>query len=562
MTMKNRIAALLMSLCMLLLPAASFAEEGFVSDFAAGELTSIALSDSYVGGEQINATAMLGLELDEAAADERLQALADLLFMTQVQMSFYDDFGTDRIHAVLEADGMDLLTVDALVFEDGSVQIMTNLTGKYVLTLPEGTFVDGQLVLPQRISLQDVDIESEEFDLLPAADRLRLSGTVVISDMINKLLGWVSGTQMDTGELYTFDDTYLEATESRDAVAQRMIGKIMPRDFMDFLWNLSAALRDDHGEFLQAAADVLAEAGVTRYQMRQLTDKLFPDIEIDPAVDWVQPSWNIKDDGSLCELEEMRYLMCKLEICVATLWWDATETPMSMVVSYDDYGGMVGFDATVPVFNTALPYEGDFTYSIRTDDDWQRLHTSHGELQVFEGNRIIGDLDIQFGEDVGGTNHSHFNGNIDIVNKEQNTGIGLDIASSADFTLGVTETGAETESFEASAVLSLRADGETMPALGAALSGMTTLDQGSYTINATGMAEAVGLGTFVANVVVENGEYEEIAFAGGQPIDLLNVTEAEIDTLKNEVVTQGTKLSLKMITHPSVMSNLMKLIGK
>ncbi|MBP3655646.1 MAG: hypothetical protein J6K32_03015 [Clostridia bacterium] len=558
MTMRNRIFALLLCLCMLTAPAASFAEE-YVSDYAAGELTAVTLSDSYVGGEQINVSAAFGLETQ--IEDERVAALASLLGKTQVNMSFYDDFGTDRFHAEFVTDGVSLLTLDALVFEDGSVQAMTNLTGKYVLTLPAGAFADGQLQSAERVTLQDVDIESEEFKTLPAQDRLRLSFTVLTSDLINKLLGWVSGVQVETGELYTFDDTYLEATETRDAVAQRMVGKIMPRDFMNFLWNISATLRDDHDEFQQALADVLAEAGVTRYQMRQIIDKLFTQEQVDPAEDFVQTSYSIKDDGALCQADDIRYLMCKLEICTATLWWDVTETPMSMIVSYDDYGGMVGFDATVPVFNTSLPYEGDFTYSIRTDDDWQRLHTSHGELQVFDGNRVVGDLDIQFGEDVGGVKASHFNGNLDVVNKEQNTSIGFGIESGLTYELGAAESG-ETEAFEGSVVLKLNENGEQAPAFGAAVSGMTTLDNGSYNIAATGMVEAVGLGTLVANVTAENVEYEEIVFAGGQPIDLTNLTEENIEAIKNEVVSQGTKLSLSLLTHPSVISDVMKIIGK
>ncbi|MBP3426917.1 MAG: hypothetical protein J6M47_01500 [Clostridia bacterium] len=559
MTIINRLSALLISLCMLIAPAA-LAEEAYVSDYAAGELTAITLEDAYVGGEQINLTATLGLEVQPELQSERVAALASLLGKTQIHMSFYDDFGTDRIHAELTADGVEVLTADALIFEDGSLQAMTSLTGKYVLTLPAGSIVDGRFTNPNQVTLQDVDIESEEFKTLPASDRLRLSTTVLTSDLINKLLGWVSGVQVDTGELYLFDETYIEPTETRDGVAQRMIGKIMPRDFMNFLWNISAVLRDDHGEFEQALADVLAEAGVTRYQMRQVIDALFTEEEIDPAVDWVQPSWNIKDDGSLCLIDDVRYLFRKLEICTATLWWDATETPMSMIVSYDDYGGMVGFDATVPVFNTSLPYEGDFTYSIRTDDDWQRLHTSHGELQVFDGNRIVGDLDIQFGEDVGGVNASHFKGSLDMVNKEAGTKIGFDVDSALNYQLGLAESG-ETETFEGSAVLSLNTGDSSAPVVGAAVSGMTTLSDGGFAIEATGMVEAPGMATLVANALVERVEYEEIPFAGGQPIDLLNITEADIEAVKETVIAEGAKLSVKFVLHPGVIADLMKVIG-
>lgn len=52
-----------------------------------------------------------------------------------------------------------------------------------------------------------------------------------------------------------------------------------------------------------------------------------------------------------------------------------------MIVSYDDYGSTVGFDAELPQFTEVLPYEGAFTYSIKHDENEQPTLTSHGELQ-------------------------------------------------------------------------------------------------------------------------------------------------------------------------------------
>ena len=77
-----------------------------------------------------------------------------------------------------------------------------------------------------------------------------------------------------------------------------------------------------------------------------------------------------------------------------------------MIVSYDDNGGTVGFDAVVPLITEGWPFEGDFTYSIKTDEHGQRLHTSHGELQVYDNNRVIGNLSMKFGQDVNGVKES------------------------------------------------------------------------------------------------------------------------------------------------------------
>lgn len=148
--MRKRIFSLLLSAAMLLAPAASFAE----SSYDAGTLSGTAISESYVAGNQINLDVVFGLDAQRTFAEKRLQAAANLLSKAQLHMSFYDDFGTARVHAALETDGVELLTADMLVYEDGAVQIMSNLTGKLVLALPAGSVVDGRLQLS---SLTDTD---------------------------------------------------------------------------------------------------------------------------------------------------------------------------------------------------------------------------------------------------------------------------------------------------------------------------------------------------------------------------------------------------------------------
>ena len=414
MKLKQRLIALLTGAALLLTPAAAFAE-GESYTVPSGEVTTTAVSDAYIGGEQINVTAAfeLGtlldgetlaalLDTDAATADEKLAALTRLIDKCTLELSFYDDFGTARVHGDLKLDGTSVLTATALIAEDGSAQIMTSLTGSLVLALPAGTFTSVSIDLMGLLYGDfggDTD-DSVPFTELPAKERLRITTTDTLVMVAQHLLGWVSGTQMETGELYTFDDTYIDATDTRDAVAQRMIGKISTYSFMRLLNNIATTLRDDQGLFQQAIADVLAENGVTRYQVRQVVDSLLVNEYIDPAEDWVQPSSAIADDGALCELDDIAYFFKKLHKSTTRMMVDHTDETMSMIVSYDDYGGMVGFDATVPKINAQWPFEGDFTYSIRTDDNWQRIHTSHGELQVYNNQRVVGDLSLQFGEDV------------------------------------------------------------------------------------------------------------------------------------------------------------------
>ena len=314
MKIKQRVMAWALSLVMLLAPAAAFAENWAVP---AGEVTLTAVTDDYIGGEQINLSAALSLstpltgediasmlDLEADKAQKKLDAVISLLSKCRVEMSFYDDFGTARIHGDLMLGNTSLFSGTAMLYEDGSAQLMTSLTGPMVLTVPAGTLSAGESIDIFSLMYGDYGSDEEEipFEEMSAFDRLKSTGSDLLVTVLSHLLGWVSGVQMETGELYTFDDTYLEPTDVRDGVAQRMIGKIYSGHFIGLFWQTIVTVRDECGPFQQALADYLAECGVTRYQVRQVIDGMFPDQVMDPAVDWVQPSGSIEDDGALCML--------------------------------------------------------------------------------------------------------------------------------------------------------------------------------------------------------------------------------------------------------------------
>ena len=287
MSLKNKAMALGLSAAMLLSPAASLAE----SNYAAGELTTTAISDSYAAGNQLNLSTDFSLELGDvlqnlgdAKLHKKVNAVVSLLDKTELNMSFYDDFGTARIHLSLDIDGVTLLSGDALVYADGSVQIMTNLTGKLVLALPQGALSASSVGVDSLLSgVAGKSVDDPDFADYPAMERLQITASDISVLVMSHLLGWVSATQMDTGELYVFDDTYLDETDTRDAVAQRMIGTIKADEFNTLFWNVFTTICDEQEEFQQALADVLAENGVTRYQMRQVIDSIFQDEQINPA---------------------------------------------------------------------------------------------------------------------------------------------------------------------------------------------------------------------------------------------------------------------------------------
>ena len=554
MSLKKRWTALVLSASMLVSPVASMAEG--VSGFSAGDLTPTAIRESYASGMQLNVSARLGMELEEGAlaGSTRAQALASLLNRSEIELSFYDDFGTARVRGALVTDGVTLCTGDALFFEDGSMQLMTSLTGKYVFTLPEGTLNGGVVSVLERVAASRGRDTS-------ALQRLKGMTNDLYMTLLNMLLGWVSGTQVDTEELYLFDYTPIEATDTRDEVALRMVGTINTCDFMAFLWNIVATLRDEQGEFLQAVADTLAEAGVTRYQARQVIDSLLTEETIDPATDFVQTSWAVGNDGSLCELGDVQYFMRKLEKSVDNLWELSTDNQMSMIVSYDDNGGTVGFDAVVPLITEGWPFEGDFTYSIKTDEHGQRLHTSHGELQVYDDNRVYGDLSIRFGQDVDGVKASSLSAAMDVKNSVSGAASGVDVSAGMTSTIGVGDAGEETEQFEGNALLKLRESGEETELLSASVSGLTALGADTLTLDATAAGTLAGLGTMVADVHMEQSEYEGEDFAGGLAVDLTSLDSEQIDAIKGEVVGKAAKLSVSLVFHPGVLSDLMTLVG-
>lgn len=563
MSLKNKVTAFGLSAAMLLSPAASLAE----SNYAAGELTTTAISDSYVAGNQLNLSAGFRLELGDVVKslsdkklEKKLDAVVSLMEATELHMSFYDDFGTARIHAEIETDGLTIFSADALAYANGSVQMMTNLTGKLVLALPEGALAsanfEGLLSGVPGKSADDPD-----FDDYPAMERLRITASDVGVLMLSHLLGWVSGTQMDTGELYVFDDTYLDATETRDAVAQRMVGTIDADKFNTLFWNISATICETQGKFQQALADVLAENGVTRYQARQVIDSIFKDEQIDPAVDYVQPSHAVADDGALCTYNDVSYFFKKLVKYTNNAWEYSTDNVLKMIVSYDDFGETVGFDAEMPQFTEVVPYEGAFTYSVKHDENEQPIVTSHGELQLLNDQRLVGDVKAKNGLDVNGVKDSSLNGYLDLKDTKADTAMGLGVNSVSHFVVEPDDDGADVEHFTGSVALSYRDNGEDEYSLIAAVEGNTKTDGDAFATLADVSLTLTDIFKLGANVTLEQADYEEIEFAGGQAIDMTQLTDAQLDQIQNEVTQQAAKLSASLVMHPGVLANLLALVG-
>ena len=489
----------------------------------AGEVTRYAISDAYGYGLQINATAGFSVAGD-GAGSAKIQLLESILSKTQIALSLYDDFGTARVRGNLMFDGASLFKLDAQIFGDGSVQCATSLTGDALLTFPAGT------VTPEGINFQKltgsdsyITVDSEAFKALHPFLRLIMAVQDLDAMIVTPLLGWISGVQRETGELYVTDYTFKEATDTRDAVSESMVVTVTGWDFCTLFMNIMRTVRDEKGPLQHALADSLARVGVTRYQVRQVVDRFLTE-EMDPAEDWVQPSASVPNDGSLCTFDDVAYAVKKLTKSVDRILGDSTLQKLTMVVSYDDYNDLCGVDADVPEFSDVVPYEGFFNYSVKTDEHEQRAHTAHGELQVLDGNRVSGDLTALHGQDVDGVNQSNLHAHAGVNNEEKGAVLGLDVDAGLTFR---TDGGNSAETFDASAVLKLSFR-DLEKQLFVNFSGGTAVEEDfGFTLAAQADASVPGLSSIAADIVVQTVQFDEEPVPAGVPVDMTDAAARE-----------------------------------
>lgn len=551
MAITRRILSLLLITALLAAPCGAFAQEYVIS---AGEVTTTAIKDAYVGGMQIDVSADFGGEV-AGEMSERAQAACSLLEKTHLALSFYDDFGTARVRGALTLDGITLFEADIQLAQDGSVQMVTNLTGSAVLTLPAGALAMGKLSAYADENVTTVRLDDPAFAELPAFDRLRIAWEDILLLVTDHLLGWVSYVQRDTdGKLYTFDYSPQEATSTRDAVAVRMIGTINSWDFCKLFYNILSTIRDQRPQFQQALADSLAEMGVTRYQVRRFIDGLLPTVVMDPAVEWVQPSATVYDDGALCTFGDVVYVVKKLYNRVDEILSGSGDDELKLVVSYDEGAKLVGFDADVPGISDVVPYAGSFTYSNRTDEDARRTQRAHGEMTLSEDLGLEGDLLAHRGVDVDGKKESDLTGYLDLRHADGST-VGLNVDMGRRFE---TDGGDEAEAFDGYLALALRESGEQTPMLRANVSGETAVDAQGFALEAMASAKADRY-TLTASIEASAREYDEEPFPDGETLDLTQENAKNI--VRMVVLTRMAGLTMQLSGNSALMQDIMTLLS-
>ena len=559
MSMKRRLTALTLAVLMLL-PALGLGE----GNYEAGAMLTTLFQDAYRYGNQIN----VHLTFDgEPAADtdsRRAAAACSVLNKCGVELSFYDDYGTGRICADVSLDGIDVFQATLLTLDDGSVQLTTNLTGNTVLALPAGTLGGRKFDLMDffygAMMRRRTDVKLSE---MSARERLQATASDELVLILDHLLGWVSYTQRERDdEFYVFDKTDIEATDTRDAVSQRMIGQVYAAEFCELFWNIVSTTDAQMGSFQQAIADCLAEMGVTGLSVQQFADRLMTEETIDPMTDFVTPTHALPNDGALCTKRNVSYFFKKLVKCCEKIWDECNDEMLTLVVSYNENGRMVGFDAVLPKFTENLPYEGSFTWSLKTDEYGQERFVTHGELQVFGEQRIVGDATLLKGRDVSGVCESGFDVSLDLMDTKGGHSAGIGAAGSLVAVTSVSEDGSDRETLTADARLESRTDGEPETVMTADLTGETETPDGT-TMNSglTAAFSFVSLMDVTAKAVIETGAADEIAATGGQAVLVTELDEAEISRLSETVKSKVVGMVPLFMLHPGLLSDLAKLVS-
>ena len=133
--------------------------------------------------------------------------------------------------------------------------------------------------------------------------------------------------------------------------------------------------------------------------------------------------------------------------------------------------------------------------------------------------------------------------------------------SAAHFVAEQNDEGADVESFTGSVALTYRDNGEDDGSLVAAVDGTTTTDGDTFATSAGLSLTLSDEFKLNVNATLEQADYEEIEFAGGQAIDLTALNDDQLSQIKSEVTKQGAKLSASLVLHPGVLADLLTIVG-
>ena len=512
--MKNmkirRLAALALTLAIALCPC--LAQAG---DFTPGDMLPALLQENIAAGREITAT--LGLDVEKLELDGlNAEALGALLRAAEVEVRYYDDFGTACVNLSLRMSEKEIASVNARIEADGNITLTTSLVPEKTIVVP-GEWLARELGMEEGPAMQALK------DYLPIA----------FITYYYRVGGWVSNTQAFREDLYVSVHEEAPATQARDEVSQAMHYRVYNKDFLTLLESITFYFRDTDQEFKQCIADALAELGVTRGQLRELTDSLFTREDLNGPDHWVTRTEYLKEDDLAAPVtfNDVYYLATHLAFSVKTCQEEMVDGVTDFVVSDGTDYETVGFDGTMPQMWKDFPFEnGSFVYNRKTIENEGVHHTAQGHMDLIQsGYAVDGDLDFYWADKNPDDFTNTFDIGMDFVRASDSFGFDADVNDHL-------YMDGETDRREVSAALRLYKDSTAYTVSGELVSATQETAEGDFACDASVRMALEDLADASVSVKLSSGEYEEVAMPEAC-VNLETATQEEIDALKTALDT-------------------------
>lgn len=499
---RNRWLALLLSLCLMLLPlSAAWAEEEYDSLYRQASQEAVDAGHSV----QRVFTAEIA-SLGEYFSPEEQDILQKIMENVRLEVHTFDDFDAVYHQYVLYIGGEAILTVDVRETEEEQ-QIRTNMLPGKILTSPiDEETATGLLIPISPFSLFTFYIPNVPGGTLSLSPEDAKTLNLLVDSYFFEIAGWVGKTQeaMD-GTLYATEYPELPETETRDAV------------YSTFTANLSAT-------DLKAA-------------MRLMADTFYADEEMQRIVTNYLAGFDVTE-------EDVRKFADELPLHIRDLK-DREGAVLSFTASYSENGDMVGFEGDLPQLFEQLPFAGaNATYEAKHELDGLR---GQGEAHVDlleDGGQITADFSLWQG---------------DLVDDTRSVSYGLDVAvtrgdgsastTTAFYQMNQQRNGDTEQADYRASVLRSGNEPDQDQNLSLDLSGSeitTLLDDGHF----TGLQEFSLLfakdstAEIRLRVETSTAPYTVPDFTSGEVIDLMTVSESKMAVLEEELMINGYRAAL------------------
>ena len=509
--MKNilfrRLAALLLAMTIGLCPVLAQAE-----GFTPGDTLPTLLAENIAAGREITVT--LGMDVEKLAVEGMdVQALSALLRAMEIQARYYDDFGTACVNLSLRLSGQEIADVDARIEEDNTVILTTSL-------VPDQTLVVPGEWLAEQMGAQD----------RPAVQALMEYMPMVYLTYFYRVGGWVSNVQMEREDLYVSVDDEVAATQERDASPQAMHYRVYNDDFLELLESVTFYFRDTDEEFKRVLANALAALGVTRGQLRRVTDMLFTREDLNGPEHWITRTEYLSEEelAAPVTFEDVYYLATHMAFSVKTCQEEQIDGVTDFIVSEGEDYDTVGFDGTMPQMWKDFPFEnGAFTYNRKTLEGEGVHHTAQGHMDLIRsGYAVDGDLDFFWAEKNPSDFTNTFDIGMDFVRESDAFGFDADVSDR----LYLEE---DMDIREWNATLRVYKDATVYTLVGEILSATQEIE-GDFA-NETHIRMTLDeLLDASVSVRMSSGEYTEVVMPEAQ-VNVETATQEEMDALQTEL---------------------------